>query len=176
MNANFYFPIGEGFGINTNILETNVINLAVVIGVLVYFGGDILTSSLESRNGRILKSLRDAEAKIEQSVAAYAQANAELTQACEKEITITENGLKKRIARGKCFLANAAAKVKSLKSTQIDAIQLTKVKASLELGSKFNKLAIVGAQGKIQKRVSDKPVLQKDLTDTIIRLFSEINN
>lgn len=30
-------PAG-GFGLNTNLLETNLINLAVVIGVLVYFG------------------------------------------------------------------------------------------------------------------------------------------
>lgn len=28
----------EGFGINTDIIETNVLNLAVVIGVLIYYG------------------------------------------------------------------------------------------------------------------------------------------
>jgi hypothetical protein len=28
----------EGFGINTDIFETNVLNLAVVLGVLVYYG------------------------------------------------------------------------------------------------------------------------------------------
>ena len=28
----------EGFGINTDILDTNVLNLAVVIGVLIYYG------------------------------------------------------------------------------------------------------------------------------------------
>lgn len=28
----------EGFGINTDIFETNVLNLSVVIGVLVYYG------------------------------------------------------------------------------------------------------------------------------------------
>jgi len=30
-------PAG-GFGFNTNLLETNIINLTVVIGVLIYFG------------------------------------------------------------------------------------------------------------------------------------------
>jgi F-type H+-transporting ATPase subunit b len=30
-------PAG-GFGLNTNLLETNLINLTVVIGVLIYFG------------------------------------------------------------------------------------------------------------------------------------------
>lgn len=30
--------LGASFGLNTNLLETNLINLAVVIGVLIYFG------------------------------------------------------------------------------------------------------------------------------------------
>ena len=29
------FPLGEGFGFNGNILETNIINLSVVIAVVV---------------------------------------------------------------------------------------------------------------------------------------------
>jgi hypothetical protein len=33
----YWSPAG-GFGFNTNLLETNLINLTVVIGVLVYFG------------------------------------------------------------------------------------------------------------------------------------------
>jgi hypothetical protein len=28
----------EGFGINTDLFETNILNLAVVIGVLIYYG------------------------------------------------------------------------------------------------------------------------------------------
>jgi F-type H+-transporting ATPase subunit b len=32
------FDVAGHFGINTNILETNLVNLAVVISVLVYFG------------------------------------------------------------------------------------------------------------------------------------------
>lgn len=28
----------EGFGINTNLFETNILNLSVVIGVLIYYG------------------------------------------------------------------------------------------------------------------------------------------
>ena len=40
-NVNFFVLISEqhkGFGINANILETNILNLFVVIGVLVYYG------------------------------------------------------------------------------------------------------------------------------------------
>jgi hypothetical protein len=30
--------MSEGFGINTNLFETNILNLSVVIGALVYYG------------------------------------------------------------------------------------------------------------------------------------------
>lgn len=37
-NINMFISEAKGFGINTDILETNVLNLAVVIGVLIYYG------------------------------------------------------------------------------------------------------------------------------------------
>lgn len=39
-NINIFTLISktENFGINTNIFETNILNLAVVIGVLIYYG------------------------------------------------------------------------------------------------------------------------------------------
>ncbi len=37
-NINMFISEAEGFGINTDIFETNVLNLAVVIGVLIYYG------------------------------------------------------------------------------------------------------------------------------------------
>lgn len=36
--------LAESFGINTNILDTNLINLAIVIGVLFYFGKGVCAS------------------------------------------------------------------------------------------------------------------------------------
>ena len=32
------YSLAEGFGLNTNILETNLIKLVIVIGILIYFG------------------------------------------------------------------------------------------------------------------------------------------
>lgn len=33
-----FWTLARNFGLNTNLLETNLINLSVVIGLLVYFG------------------------------------------------------------------------------------------------------------------------------------------
>lgn len=37
-NINIIIAEAENFGINTDIFETNVLNLSVVIGVLIYYG------------------------------------------------------------------------------------------------------------------------------------------
>ena len=43
--------LGEGFGFNGNILSTNIINLAVVLGVVISFGGDALRSLVRVSSG-----------------------------------------------------------------------------------------------------------------------------
>nr|QHR92192.1 putative ATP synthase CF0 B subunit [Picea sitchensis] len=37
-----YWPSAGGFGSNTNILETNIINPSLVLSVLIYFGKGVL--------------------------------------------------------------------------------------------------------------------------------------
>lgn len=44
-----YWPSAESFGFNTNILATNLINLSVVLGVLVFFGKGVCASCLFQR-------------------------------------------------------------------------------------------------------------------------------
>jgi len=41
-----FWIISNGFGLNTNPLETNLINLVVVIGLLVYFGKGVCASRI----------------------------------------------------------------------------------------------------------------------------------
>jgi F-type H+-transporting ATPase subunit b len=53
------FPIGHGFGINTNIFETNIINLAAVIAIISFVGGNF-TAILEDRRKTILNNLEEA--------------------------------------------------------------------------------------------------------------------
>ena len=47
----------DGFGININLSETNVLNLAVVIGVFFYFGKDLLLDTLKSLQDSVEKKI-----------------------------------------------------------------------------------------------------------------------
>jgi F-type H+-transporting ATPase subunit b len=59
--------LAEGFGFNTNLLETNILNLAVVLPLVFSLGKDTLTKILDLRKEQILESLRNADDRFKQA-------------------------------------------------------------------------------------------------------------
>ena len=86
------FAHGGGFGINLNLLETNLINLIVVIAVLIWFLRGFLGGILSRRREAILAELDDAEARLAQATAALSQAQSELAAAQQKAEQIRSDG------------------------------------------------------------------------------------
>ena len=74
----------EGFALNFNPLQTNLINLAIVIGVLVWFLRGFLGGILERRRSVILQDLQDAETRLKQATADLATAQSDLAAAQQK--------------------------------------------------------------------------------------------
>lgn len=87
------FPIGHGFGINTNVFETNIINLAVVIAVVVSFVGSNLTALLEDRKKTIVNNLQEANQRAIDAQEKLNQARAQLELAKKKAQEIREDGI-----------------------------------------------------------------------------------
>jgi F-type H+-transporting ATPase subunit b len=81
-----------GFGLNLNILDTNLINLVIVIGVLIWFLKGFLGGMLERRREAILADLRDAEERLKAANAAVAQAQHDLAAAQQKAQQIRVDG------------------------------------------------------------------------------------
>ena len=59
--------MSSGFGLNTNILETNVLNLAVVLWVVVTVVGDAVRVLLEQRKKAILTTLEDVDRRVKEA-------------------------------------------------------------------------------------------------------------
>jgi len=81
------FPViiaTEGFGLNLNLFETNVINLAVVIFGLYKFLPNFLGGILERRRSAILVDLNDAEERLSKAEISLAKAKNELADAEKK--------------------------------------------------------------------------------------------
>lgn len=87
------FPIGHGFGINTNIFETNIINLAAVIGIVVSFVGSNLTAILDDRKKTIVNNLQEATQRALEAEDKLNQARTQLELAKKKAQEIREEGI-----------------------------------------------------------------------------------
>lgn len=71
----------EGISLNSDILETGVINIALLVGILVYTGKDFLGSLLEERKTIIVKSVQDAEDRLTEAQVRLIEAKKQLNQA-----------------------------------------------------------------------------------------------
>lgn len=82
----------EGFGINLNLFETNLINLIIVIGVLGWFLKGFLGGILERRRQAILHDLEDAESRLRTAASDLTKAQADLAAAQDKAAKILADG------------------------------------------------------------------------------------
>ena len=82
-----------GFGFNTNIFETNIINLAAVVGIVVSFVGKNISSLLEDRKNTIVQNLQEANQRAIEAQEKLNAARAQLESAKKKAQEIREEGV-----------------------------------------------------------------------------------
>ena len=80
------------FGLNLNIFETNIVNLAIVIFGLYKFLPNFLGGILERRRAIILADLKDAEERLAAATSSLATAQQDLAAAQQKAEQIRADG------------------------------------------------------------------------------------
>ena len=71
----------EGIGLNPDILETGLLNILALLGILIYTGQDFLGSLLEERKTTIVKGVQDAEDRLNEAQKRLSEAEKQLNQA-----------------------------------------------------------------------------------------------
>jgi len=71
----------EGISLNLDILETGLLNILVLIGILIYTGKDFLGSLLDERKIIIVKGVQDAEDRLNEAQKRLNEAEKQLKQA-----------------------------------------------------------------------------------------------
>jgi F-type H+-transporting ATPase subunit b len=77
----FTLLANEGISLNTDILETGLINIFTLLAILIYTGRDFLGSLLEERRTTIVKGVQDAEDRLNEAQTRLAEAQKQLNQA-----------------------------------------------------------------------------------------------
>jgi F-type H+-transporting ATPase subunit b len=147
---------GHGFGINTNILETNVINLAVVITVVVTFVGDALRELLDNRKKTILQNICAADARAQEIQEKMNQAMVQLENAEKKAIEICEQGLIAAEREKKLCIEQAEEETERLKQLQKSTIRLQQQKAIQQISQQIVLLSLQQVREQLQLKMKSK--------------------
>ena len=98
----------EDITLNQDILETGLINIIALIGILIYVGGSFLTSLLEKRKSDIVTSIQNAEERLSEANTRLSETQKQLVQANilileirDKTITTKKNLLQSEINQSK---------------------------------------------------------------------------
>lgn len=162
----------EGFGLNTNILETNILNLAAVFALLIYVGSDFVSSLLKTRKESILKSLRDADERYQDAVNQLKQALQELEIAranateIRRQSEINAEAIRQRL---EVLTQEEMARLEEAKET---IIKLEEEKAVAEVCSKVITMALVRAEKKIISSMDD--AMHRRVMDMYLNLLREV--
>lgn len=102
----------KGFGFNTNFLEANVLNIAILLSGVIYLGRNFLTSSLEVRQQKVAEAIQEAEERLIQANSRLLESEKQLSEAqavieeIKKEAEKTARTVKESIlAQGKSDIA-----------------------------------------------------------------------
>lgn len=71
----------RSFGFNFDILESGVVNIAILLTLLFFVGRDFLTSNLSNRQSTIINEIKNADDKLNQALARLQDAKNQATQA-----------------------------------------------------------------------------------------------
>jgi len=121
--------LAEGFGLNFDIIETNILNLGVVIGVVVYLGSDVLTSLLNERKEKILSTLKSANERFVEAEQKLAEAKQKVQIAQGKAVEIREQGNLTAAQTTKNLVERTEEEIKRLEESKQATVRFEEEKA-----------------------------------------------
>jgi F-type H+-transporting ATPase subunit b len=139
-----------GFGLNLDLLESNIINLAIIIGVLIYFGRGVLGKTLSERRSKIETAIKDAEQRKQQAAAALADQQQKLAQAQTEAARIrTEAEGRAEAVRGE-VLAQAQEDIERMRASAAQDLNTQQEKIISEVRQRIAALAVQRAESQLR--------------------------
>lgn len=158
-----------GFGLNFDILETNLINLVIIIGVLIYFGSNFLGKTLSDRRADIESAIKDAEARQQKAAAALAEQQKNLKQA-EADAQQILAAAKENAEKAKAsILAQSEKDVERLQASAQQDLDSQQERVLQELRQRVADMAMGRVEEQLPERLND--AVQTQLVDKSIALL-----
>nr|YP_010545441.1 ATP synthase CF0 subunit I [Eremophila spongiocarpa]UOI17486.1 ATP systhase CF0 B subunit [Eremophila spongiocarpa]UYG23857.1 ATP synthase CF0 subunit I [Eremophila spongiocarpa] len=151
-----HWPSAGSFGLNTDILATNPINLSVVIGVLIFFGKGVLSDLLDNRKQRILNTIRNSEELRGGAIEQLEKARARLRKVEMEADQFRVNGYSE-IEREKLNLINSTYNtLEQLENYKNETIQFEQQRAINQVRQRVFQQALQGALGTLNSCLNNE--------------------
>jgi len=169
----------QGFGLNTNLFETNVLNLAVVFRVVIKVVGDSLNTLLDQRRKSILSTLQEVDQKAKEAKQRLREAQKTLEEARSRcqEICIQTT---QAVERENCTAQERLERDRRrLQERRNQAIQLERQRTAQSISYQVSNLALTSAENTLLKIFASQGTSiskQKKLNEICIReTFCQLN-
>lgn len=164
----------EGIGLNTDILETGLLNILALLGILIFTGRDFLGSLLEERKTTIIKGVQDAEDRLNEAQKRLDEAKKQLDQANIvisqiKNETITT---KKMLLESDAFAAKKDLKVRFERA--LATFRSKEREIFLEIKQQIISLVLKKTVIRAQEAFKPKDRATTLITDTINKLEGDL--
>nr|AER53212.1 ATP synthase CF0 B subunit [Asclepias subaphylla]AWH09673.1 ATP synthase CF0 B subunit [Asclepias subaphylla] len=151
-----HWPSAGSFGFNTDIFSTNLINLSVVLGVLIFFGKGVLSDLLDNRKRRILNTIRNSEELRGGAIEQLEKARARLQKVEMEADQYRVNGYSE-IEREKLNLINSTSKtLEQLENYKNETIQFEQQRAINQVRQRVFQQALRGALGTLNSCLNNE--------------------
>lgn|GEM_PF-117398 len=158
-----------GFGLNFDILETNLINLSIIIGVLFFFGRKFLGNTLSERRSKIEEEIRDAEKRQKEAAAALADAQQKLAKAQSEAEKIRASAEENAQAAKTAILEASRQEIERMRDTAVRDLNTERDRAIAELRQRVAALAMQRVESQLRDHLDDSA--QQQLIDRSIALL-----
>ncbi|MCS6781565.1 MAG: F0F1 ATP synthase subunit B [Gloeomargarita sp. SKYBB_i_bin120] len=161
-----------GVRFNPDLLGTNTLNIAVVLGLLVYYGRRFLGRLLQERQQSIVQAITEAETAYQQAKAALAAAQQNLAQAQTQAAQIRQDGQATAERLRETLLAQAAQEAERIGLQAQRRIEVEQEQAVAAIRRRLAELTLAYVTAQLQQRLT--PELHARLIDEgIARLGGE---
>jgi F-type H+-transporting ATPase subunit b len=158
-----------GFGLNFDILEANLINLAILVGILFFFGRKLLTNILNERRSNIEAVIQEAEQRAKEAGIALSDAQQKLTQAQAEAQRIRKAAETNAENAKNAVLAKAEQDIARMRDTAAADLDAERDRAIAQLRASVVAMALQKVESELKGGIADDA--QQTLIDRSIALL-----
>jgi F-type H+-transporting ATPase subunit b len=144
-----------GFSLNTNILDTNLINLAIIITVLFVFGRKVVGNTLKTRRENIETAIKSAEQRAKDAAEKFKEAQQNLDRATAEAERIKKAAQVNAQAAKEAILAQAAVDIERLQEAGAADLSAELDKAIAQLRQKVVAQALQKVEAQLKSGIAD---------------------